>query len=157
MRQTQLNRPIGQLRDLPPALGLGLGDRDLAGEGRGACKPDVFLSLCQMLFHRLGIESARLAFIDAQCPGRALSQTGSQPIAERVANDLGLPIPDLDRSFRAGDDALAASIAQRFIDIDYLSGDQVLALVPVLTIALHIKRTEAVCSVRAFDHRTPQS
>jgi len=73
-----------------------------------------------MHLHSLLVERVRLPLYDAQGALGAISQAGSQAVAETVLDHLCLSASDLYRSLGAGQYALAASIALRFVDLDDL-------------------------------------
>ena len=59
-----------------------------------------------------------LTFDDLQGPGRAGTEAGAEPVAELVGHQSGLAVDDPQGAFRAIGYALAAAIAQFFIDLD---------------------------------------
>jgi hypothetical protein len=66
--------------------------------------------------------------LDGQSTPRALSDTGSQPVAIGLADQLGLAVYDGNSSFGAGGDTASATVAFLLIDFDDLSFHAVLLL-----------------------------
>ncbi len=83
--------------------------------GRGALRP-----LVEVMFHRLFAEVFRLALHDFQGALGAFAYAGSNPVTENLTYKLGLAIHKLERTFCTSDDALAASRALLFVDLDDL-------------------------------------
>ena len=72
----------------------------------------------QMLFHGTLIVGFGRALDDFQGSGRAAAKTGAQAVAEVIGKNLGLAVDNLDRAFGAVQNALAAAVAEVFIDFD---------------------------------------
>ncbi len=75
----------------------------------------------QMLRHRLRIEGRRFAFMQGYRSLRTFSKADPEPVAVVVANQNGLAVHKLDRSFRARSNAESATVALLLVDPDDLA------------------------------------
>jgi len=73
-----------------------------------------------VMFHRLFTEVFRLALYDFQGALGAFAYTGSNPVTENLTYELDLTIHKLERTLCTSDDALAASRALLFVDLNDL-------------------------------------
>jgi hypothetical protein len=71
-----------------------------------------------VLLNCRNIKSRRLSLHDAQCTLGALTQAGAKTVAELVTDQASLSVNNLERALDALGDALTATIALLFINLN---------------------------------------
>lgn len=67
------------------------------------------------------VKLSRIPLLDLQSALWADGETGPQAVAEAVAHNPGLSVPQLYGAFSTDGDALAAAVAEALVDLDDLS------------------------------------